>query len=64
MAAQALELSGFDVEVARTSLGLDLNTAQATTRLGAAEIIRERGQTLGETLRGVEGVSETHGRHQ
>lgn len=55
--AQAVQLSGIEVQVARTTQGLDLRAPQATTRLGSAQITRERGQTLGETLRGVEGVS-------
>ena len=57
MGPQALQLSGLDVELSRARIDPDLSVPQSTTRLGRYQIIRDRGQTLGETLRGIEGVS-------
>ena len=54
---EAVELSGLLVELNRARVEPDLRVAQSTTRLGRYEITRDRGQTLGETLRGIEGVS-------
>jgi iron complex outermembrane receptor protein len=51
----ALELEGLEVGVRQSAP--DLTVPQSTTRLTQVDIIRERGQTLGETLSDVEGVS-------
>ncbi len=55
LTAQALQLEGIEVGVRQSAP--DLRVAQSTTRLTPADVVRERGQTLGETLEGVEGVS-------
>ena len=52
---EALRLEGIDVGVRQSAI--DLRVAQSTSRLTPAEVLRERGQTLGETLKGIEGVS-------
>ena len=52
---EALRLEGIEVGVRQSAV--DLRVPQSTSRLTPADIVRERGQTLGETLRGVEGVS-------
>jgi iron complex outermembrane receptor protein len=52
---EALRLEGIEVGVRQSAI--DLRVPQSTSRLTPAEIVRERGQTLGETLEGIEGVS-------
>lgn len=52
---EALRLEGLEVGVRQSAV--DLRVAQSTSRLTPADVIRERGQTLGETLEGIEGVS-------
>lgn len=52
---EALRLEGIEVGVRQSAVDLDI--AQSTTRLTPADVVRERGQTLGETLEGIEGVS-------
>jgi len=52
---EAFELSGLDVEVTTTATTLD--AAQSTTRMTRLEISEDRGQTLGETIESIEGVS-------
>lgn len=52
---EALQLEGIEVGVRQSAV--DLDVALSTTRLTPADVVRERGQTLGETLEGIEGVS-------
>lgn len=55
LTAEALQLEGIEVGVRQSAP--DLRVAQSTTRLTPADVVRERGQTLGETLEDVEGVA-------
>lgn len=55
LTGEAFELEGMEVGVRQSAV--DLRIAQSTSRLTPADLIRERGQTLGETLEGIEGVA-------
>ena len=52
---EALRLEGIEVGVRQSAA--DLRVPQSTSRLTPADIVQQRGQTLGETLEGIEGVS-------
>lgn len=53
----AVALEGIEVEGEASTRAEELRRAQSSTRMDESEIVRERGQTLGETIEGIEGVT-------
>jgi len=54
---QAGELEGISVTGAISRRAEELRRPQSSTRMDEEQISRERGQTLGETIKGIEGVT-------
>lgn len=57
MVREAVDVGGIEVEAEAAQRRADLSTPVSTTRMSEDEVTRERGQTLGATLRDVEGVA-------
>ena len=57
MVREAVDMGGIEVEAEAAQRRADLSTPVSSTRMTEDEVIRERGQTLGATLRDVEGVA-------
>lgn len=54
---QAMALEGIEVTGSVSRRAEELRRPQSSTRMDEDEIARERGQTLGETIKGIEGVT-------
>ncbi|NNF28822.1 MAG: TonB-dependent receptor, partial [Gemmatimonadetes bacterium] len=57
MVREAVDVGGIEVEAEAAQRRAELSTPVSTTRMSEEEVTRERGQTLGATLRDVEGVA-------